>query len=59
MRAYLENRVKADGFGSTSDLVRALISEDQKRQAQEELECRLLTSLDEGEATSMTSKDMG
>jgi antitoxin ParD1/3/4 len=57
MRSYLEARVKADGFGSISDLIRALIREDQKRQAQEELERRLLSSLDSGEATPMTSKD--
>ena len=57
MRTYLEGRVKADGFASISDLVRALIREDQKRQAQEELEHRLLSALDSGEATPMTSKD--
>ena len=57
MRAYLESRVKADGFGSISDLVRALVREDQKRQAQEELERRLLAALDSGEATPMTSQD--
>jgi antitoxin ParD1/3/4 len=57
MRSYLESRVKVDGFGSISDLIRALIREDQKRQAQEELERRLLASLDSGEATPMTSAD--
>lgn len=57
MRSYLESRVKADGFGSISDLVRALIREDQKRQAQEELERRLLASLDSGDATPMTAAD--
>ena len=57
MRAYLENRVRADGFGSISDLVRALIREDQKRQAQEELERRLIACLDDGEASPMTAKD--
>jgi len=57
MRSYLESRVKADGFGSISDLIRALIRDDQKRQAQEELERRLLSSLDSGEATPMTAKD--
>jgi antitoxin ParD1/3/4 len=33
LRSYLEERVKLDGYGSISDLVRALIREDQKRQA--------------------------
>jgi len=57
MRAYLENRVKLDGFGSISDFIRALVREDQKRQAQEELERRLLSALDSGDATPMTSQD--
>jgi antitoxin ParD1/3/4 len=57
MRSYLESRVKADGFGSISDLIRALIREDQKRQAKEDLERRLLAGLDSGEATPMTAAD--
>lgn len=57
MRSYLESRVKIDGFGSISDLIRALVREYQKHQAQEELERRLLASLDSGEATPMTSAD--
>jgi antitoxin ParD1/3/4 len=57
MRAYLEKRVKLDGFGSISDFIRALVREDQKRQAQEELERRLLAALDTSEATPMTAQD--
>jgi antitoxin ParD1/3/4 len=57
MRSYLESRVKLDGYGSVSDLIRSLIREDQKRQAQESLEKRLLSVLDQGEATPLTSED--
>ncbi len=57
MRTYLETRVQNDGYGSISDLVRALIRDDQKRQSQEELDRRLLTALDSGDATPMTTKD--
>ncbi len=57
MKAYLEARVKGDGFGSISDLIRALVREDQKRQAQEELERRLLSALDSSEAVPMTRQD--
>ena len=57
MRAYLETRVKVDGFATISDLVRALVRDDQKRQAQEELERRLLAAIDSGDSTPMTSKD--
>ncbi len=57
MRAYIEQRVKADGFGSISDLIRALVRDDQVRQAQQELERRLLAALEGGEATPMTAAD--
>ena len=57
MRSYLETRVKSDGYASISDLIRALIREDQKLKAKQELEQRLLTSLDSGEATEMTDED--
>ena len=57
MRAYIEQRVKADGFGSISDLIRALVRDDQVRRAQQELERRLLAALEGGEATPMTAAD--
>ncbi len=57
MRAYIEERVKADGFGSISDLIRALVRDDQVRRAQQELERRLLAALEGGEATPMTAAD--
>src|SRR5512135_995063 len=57
MRAYIEERVKADGFGSISDLIRSLVRDDQVRRAQQELERRLLAALDGGEATPMTAAD--
>ena len=57
MRACIEQRVKADGFGSISDLIRALVREDRVRRAQQELEGRLLAALDGGEATPMTAAD--
>ena len=57
MRAYIEQRVKADGFGSISDLIRALVRDDQVRRAQQELERRLLAAIEGGEATPMTTAD--
>ena len=57
MCAYIEQRVKADGYGSISDLIRALVRDDQVRRAQQELERRLLAALDGGEATPMTAAD--
>ena len=57
MRPYIEQRVKADGFGSISDLIRPLVREDQVRRSQQELERRLLAALDGDEATPMTATD--
>jgi antitoxin ParD1/3/4 len=57
MRASIEQRVKADGFGDISDRIRALVRDDQVRRAQQELEMRLLAALDSGEATPMTAAD--
>ena len=37
MRAYIEQRVKADGFGSISDLIRALVRDDQVRRRNKSL----------------------
>ena len=37
MRAYIEQRVKADGYGSISDLIRALVRDDQVRRRNKSL----------------------
>lgn len=48
MRSYVEAQVERGMYGSTSDYIRTLIREDQKRRAQEELEARLLEALESG-----------
>jgi len=56
LRSYLEERVKLDGYGSISDLVRALIREEEKRQPKEHHERRFLSILDEGDVTPVTKE---
>lgn len=46
MHSYVEAQVEQGMYGSTSDYIRTLIREDQKRRAQEELEARLLAALE-------------
>ena len=57
MREYIEQQVKAGGYGSVSEYIRDLIRQDQKRQAKEHLETLLLEGLDSGTATPMSDRD--
>jgi antitoxin ParD1/3/4 len=45
LQAFVEAQVKAGRDGSASGGIRTLIREDQQRQAQEQLEARLLEAL--------------
>jgi antitoxin ParD1/3/4 len=57
LRAWVEQCVEADGYGTASEYIRALVRDDQKRRAQEELDRKLLESLDSGPAAEMTTQD--
>ena len=46
MKAFVEEQVNAGLYSSASDYIRALVREDQKRQAQERLEAKLLEALE-------------
>jgi antitoxin ParD1/3/4 len=46
LQAFVEAQVKAGRDGSASGGIRTLIREDQQRQAQEQLEARLLEALE-------------
>jgi antitoxin ParD1/3/4 len=57
LRQWVEERVTAEGYGTASEYFRALVREDQKRQAAEELDRKLIDALESGESTEMTPKD--
>ena len=58
MKDFVEQQVhKDDDYSSVSDYVRALIREDQKREAEDKLEVLLLEGLDSGDSKEMTQKD--
>jgi antitoxin ParD1/3/4 len=54
MKAFVEEQVKAGLYGSASDYIRALVREDQKRQAQERLEAKLLEALESRDFKAVT-----
>lgn len=57
LRDYVEQQVKTGGYGSSSEYIRDLIRQDQKRKAQEHIQTLLLEGLDSGEASLMTAQD--
>ena len=57
LRDYIEQQVKIGGYGSSSEYIRDLIRQDQKRKAQEHLQTLLLEGLDSGEALPMSDRD--
>lgn len=56
MKAFVEARLMADGYASASEYLRSLIRDDQKRQAKQALEAKLLEGL-QGPMTEMTRDD--
>ena len=57
MKHFVEEQVTAGGYSSASDYICALVHEDQKRKAQDQLEALLLEALDSGEPTEMAKED--
>jgi antitoxin ParD1/3/4 len=56
MRAFVEERVVRDGYASASEYVRALVRDDQRRQAKLALEAKLMEGL-QGPSVEMTRED--
>jgi antitoxin ParD1/3/4 len=54
MKAYVEAQVQAGQYASASDYIRALVREDQKRRAEQELEAKLLAALDSNDFREVT-----
>lgn len=55
MKAFVENTIAAEGYGTASEYVRELIRADQKRKEQERLESTLLKAL-EGEPAELNEE---
>jgi antitoxin ParD1/3/4 len=57
MREWIDERVVAEGYGTASEYLRALVREDQKRESRENLERKLIEAINSGEAKEMTRED--
>ena len=56
LKAFIEEQVSREGFGTVSEYLRALVRDEQKRTAQTRLESLLLEGL-QSEAAEMTKDD--
>jgi antitoxin ParD1/3/4 len=56
MKEFVRGEVERGGYSSASEYVRALIREEQKRKAQEQLETLLLEGLDSGDPVEVTEE---
>jgi antitoxin ParD1/3/4 len=54
MKEYVEERVSAGAYSSTSEYVRELVRADQKRHAKEQLEQILLNAVNSGDPFEVT-----
>ena len=57
LKAFVDQQVAGGTYSSTSEYVRELLRQAQKRQAEERLEQLLLEGLDSGEPVEMTKQD--
>ena len=57
MKTFVEAQLASEGFASTSEYLRSLIRDAQRRQAKRELEARFRDALESGPAVEMTRED--
>lgn len=57
LREFVEGQVSSGRYSSTSEYVRELIREDEKRKTQAKLEALLMEGIQSGESTEMTAQD--
>ncbi|BAY97301.1 putative addiction module antidote protein, CopG/Arc/MetJ family [Tolypothrix tenuis PCC 7101] len=56
MQAFVEEQVVQGGYGSISEYLQALISQDQKRKAQNKIEEDLIAGLESGEVIEVNDE---
>jgi len=57
MQHFIDAQVAAGGYSSVSEYIRALVRDDQQRQAKTLLEALFLEALDSGDPKAMTQED--
>lgn len=56
LKEYVEEQVRARGFGNVSEFFRSLVREDQRQQQDQELTNRLIEGLDSGVGAKATDE---
>lgn len=56
MKTWVDEQVKAGGYGTTNEFFRELVREARKRRLQEEIDRELLAALDGGDAVPADKK---
>ncbi|MBW4612650.1 MAG: type II toxin-antitoxin system ParD family antitoxin [Desmonostoc vinosum HA7617-LM4] len=56
MKAFVDEQVIKGGYGSVSEYLQELISQDQKRKAQEHIEELLIEGIESGEAIEINDE---
>ncbi|MEH1969156.1 MULTISPECIES: type II toxin-antitoxin system ParD family antitoxin [unclassified Nostoc] len=56
MKAFIEEQVAEGGYGSVSEYLQELITQDQKRKTQEHIEELLIAGLESGEAIEVNDE---
>ncbi|OUL17407.1 addiction module antitoxin [Nostoc sp. T09] len=56
MKVFVEEQVTQGGYGSVSEYLQDLISQDQKRKTQEHIEDLLITGLESGEVIEVNDE---
>jgi len=57
MKDFIEAQARKEGFGTTSEYIRALVREAQKREAKQALEAKIREGLESGPAPDLTSEE--
>ena len=57
MKTFVEDQAAKEGFGTTSEYLRSVIRDVQKRQAKQAFEAKLREALESGPAEPMTRED--
>lgn len=56
MKTWVDEQVKAGGYGTVSEFFRELVREAKKRRVQEEIDRKLIAALDGGDAVTADKK---
>ena len=57
MKSFVDSEASRNGFATVDAYLRSLIQEEQRRQARQSLDAKLIEALESGPSTEMTRED--